>query len=166
MLVDTSLLVWLQRFIVVFFIFIPAIAHATDEVKQAPDHAITQIRLTPRGSSTPIVFSVRLAVTPSQHAYGLMFSPPLPAKSGMLFLFEDMKPRTFWMKNTPLPLSIAFIDASGRIVHMADMAPLKEEPVPSIHPAMYALEMTQGWFSAHGVMVGQTIAGLPKASAR
>ena len=122
MRVDLSILARLQCLVVVFFIFIPPSAHATDEVKQAPDYAIAQIRLTPANSSTPISFSVKLAVTPSQHAYGLMFSPPLPAKSGMLFLFEDMKPRTFWMKNTPIALDMLFFDDSGRLVALISNA--------------------------------------------
>ena len=95
MRVDAGLLARLQRLVIVFSLLIPASAHANDEVVQAPDYEIAQIRLTPANSSTPIAFSVKLAVTPSQHAFGLMFSPPLPAKSGMLFVFEDMKPRTF-----------------------------------------------------------------------
>jgi uncharacterized membrane protein (UPF0127 family) len=70
------------------------------------------------------------------------------------------------MKNTPVALSIAFISASGQIVHIAKMVPLDEAPVPSIHPTMYALEMSLGWFEAHGVSVGQTVAGLPGASSR
>ena len=122
MRVDPSLLACLKRLVGVFFIFILTSAHATDEVKQAPDYAIAQIRLTPANSSTPISFSVKLAVTPSQHAYGLMFSPPLPAKSGMLFLFEDMKPRTFWMKNTPIALDMLFFDDSGRLVALISNA--------------------------------------------
>ena len=122
MLIDTSFLARLKRLFVIFLIFVPTIAHTTDEVGQAPDYLITKIRLTTAGSSTPIVFNVRLAVTPSQHAYGLMFSPPLPPKSGMLFLFDDMKPRSFWMKNTPIALDILFFDDTGRLVSLISNA--------------------------------------------
>ena len=84
--VDASLFAPLPTPCCCFLILIPTIAHATDEVMLAPDYEIAQIRLTPANSSTPIAFNVKLAVTPSQHAFGLMFSPPLPAKSGMLFV--------------------------------------------------------------------------------
>ena len=107
-----------------------------------------------------------VADTPRERATGLMGRVSLAPDSGMLFVYPTEEPRSFWMKNTPLPLSIAFIDGSGRIVHIAEMVPLNEDPVPSVHPAMYALEMTKGWFNAHGVKVGQTVAGLPKASSR
>ena len=110
--------------------------------------------------------NAEVADTPKERAVGLMGRVSLLPDSGMLFVYPDQQSRSFWMKNTPIPLSIAFIDSLGRIVHMTDMKPLTEEPVPSVHPAMYALEMNQGWFTEHGVMIGQTIAGLPKASAR
>ena len=110
--------------------------------------------------------NAEVADTPKERARGLMGRVSLLPNSGMLFVYPNTEVRSFWMKNTPLPLSIAFIDASGRIVHMADMTPLDEDPIPSTHPAMYALEMTQGWFRAHGVMVGQTVAGLPEPSVR
>ena len=142
MRVDAGLLARLQRLVVVFSILIPAIAHANDEVVQAPDYEIAQIRLTPANSSTPIAFSVKLAVTPSQHAFGLMFSPPLPAKSGMLFVFEDMKPRTFWMKNTPIALDMLFFDDSGRLVSLISNA--KPNTVTLLHSrvaARYVLEI-------------------------
>ena len=109
---------------------------------QAPDYEIAQIRLTPANSSTPIAFSVKLAVTPSQHAFGLMFSPPLPAKSGMLFVFEDMKPRTFWMKNTPIALDMLFFDDSGRLVSLISNA--KPNTLTLLHSrvaARYVLEI-------------------------
>ncbi len=110
--------------------------------------------------------AVEVASTPRERATGLMGRASLPADSGMLFVYPDESERSFWMKNTPLALSIAFMDSKGRIVHIADMRPMDENPVSSLRPAMYALEMTRGWFDDHGVKVGQSIAGLPKASAR
>jgi uncharacterized membrane protein (UPF0127 family) len=109
---------------------------------------------------------VEVASTPQERARGLMGRVSLLPDQGMLFIYPDEAERSFWMKNTPLPLSIAFIGAGGRIVHITDMKPLNEDPVPSGHAAMYALEMTKGWFESHGVMVGQSIAGLPEASGR
>ena len=142
MRVNASLLARLQRLVVVFLILIAASAHATDEVVQAPDYEIVQIRLTPANSSTPIAFGVKLAITPSQHAFGLMFSPPLPAKSGMLFVFEDMKPRTFWMKNTPIALDMLFFDDRGRLVTLISNA--KPNNLTLLHSrlaARYVLEI-------------------------
>jgi uncharacterized membrane protein (UPF0127 family) len=107
-----------------------------------------------------------VADDPSARAYGLMGRTALNKDMGMLFVYPNQAKRSFWMKNTPVALSIAFISASGQIVHIAKMVPLDEAPVPSIHPTMYALEMSLGWFEAHGVSVGQTVAGLPGASSR
>ena len=143
MLVYASLLAPFQRLVVVLLILISTtIAHATDEVMRAPEYGIAQIRLTPANSSTSITFSVKLAVTPSQHAYGLMFSPPLPAKNGMLFLFEDLKPRTFWMKNTPIALDMLFFDDQGRLVTLISNA--KPDNLTLLHSrlaARYVLEI-------------------------
>ena len=122
MRVYVSVLVGLQALVVVFFIFLHTSAHGVDQVIQAPDYATTQIRLTPTNSPTPISFRVKLAVTPLQHAYGLMFSPPLPDKNGMLFVFDDMNPRSFWMKNTPIALDMLFFNDTGRLVALISNA--------------------------------------------
>ena len=158
MRVDSSLLARLQRLVVVFFIFILTSAHATDEVNQAPDYEIAQIQLTPINSSTPISFSVKLAVTPSQHAYGLMFSPKLPVKSGMLFLFEDMKPLIFWMKNTPIALDMLFFDDSGRLVTLISNA--KPNTLTLRHSrvaARYVLEIGGGEASRLNIKIGSRL---------
>ena len=118
------------------------------------------------GSSAQLVVggvtvTAELAATPRARAIGLMGRVSLEPDQGMLFVYPDEAERSFWMKNTPIPLSIAFIETSGRIVHITEMTPLSEDLVPSKHPSMYALEMTRGWFAEHGVKVGQSIAGLP-----
>jgi len=105
-----------------------------------------------------------IAETRAERAMGLMGRAALATDHGMLFVYPDSAPRSFWMKNTPLPLSIAFLDATGRVVHMADMKPMSTEKVESVHPAMYALEMERGWFVAHQVQVGQRVAGLPSSA--
>jgi uncharacterized membrane protein (UPF0127 family) len=123
------------------------------------------------GEAIPLILggtqvSAEVADTPQERALGLMGRVSLAPDTGMLFIYPDEAVRSFWMKNTPLPLSIAYISRAGRIVHLAELAPLSEDPVPSLHPTMYALEMEAGWFTAHDVKVGQTIAGLPEPSGR
>lgn len=108
---------------------------------------------------------VELADSPGERSQGLMYRDSLAADAGMLFVYPDAAERRFWMKNTRIPLSIAFMDAAGKVVRIAEMQPLDTTTTPSEKPAMYALEMNTGWFAAHGVAVGQTIAGLPAAAA-
>ncbi|MFT5686855.1 MAG: uncharacterized membrane protein (UPF0127 family) [Myxococcota bacterium] len=108
--------------------------------------------------------TVEIADTPDLRRQGLMERAALKSDHGMLFVYPDERPRSFWMKNTPLPLSIAFLDTQGRIVRIADMAPLDETSTPSRYPAMYALEMEQGWFTRRGVSTGDRVEGLPSPS--
>ena len=86
-----------------------------------------------------------------------MFREQLGEREGMLFVFEEEQTVSFWMRNTPLPLSIAFIDARGVIVHMADMVPYSEAPVPSRFPVRYALEVNRGAFERAGIEVGDLV---------
>lgn len=104
---------------------------------------------------------VELAVNTKDRAQGLMHRPSLPADEGMLFVYPDEKPRSFWMKDTKIPLSIAFADSKGRIVKIADMHPLVTASTKSLYPAKYALEMNQGWFAAHDVVEGELLTDLP-----
>lgn len=102
-------------------------------------------------------FDVELADTPELRREGLMFREQLGEREGMLFVFDEERPVSFWMRDTPLPLSIAFIDARGVIVHIADMVPFSEAPVPSRYPVRYALEVNQGAFERAGVAVGDLV---------
>jgi uncharacterized membrane protein (UPF0127 family) len=81
----------------------------------------------------------------------------------MLFVFPDIAPRRFWMKDTPLPLSIAFIADDGRILETADMEPFDTNETRSREPARYALEVRRGWFEARGVKPGDRVHGLERA---
>ena len=102
--------------------------------------------------------TVELATTPTSRGCGLSQRHELPQNRGMLFIFADLRPRNFWMKDTFIPLSIAFLDKSGRIFSIQDMVPLQtDQQYPSIQPAAYALEVNQGWFSRHGVAVGDVV---------
>lgn len=110
--------------------------------------------------------TAEVADEPVERNLGLMYRDSLPADHGMVFVYPSSEPRSFWMKDTRVPLTIAYVDAAGIIVHLADLTPLDTTSVPSVKPAMYALEMNRGWFSKHDVAVGDVIAGLPKPSAR
>ena len=82
---------------------------------------------------------------------------------GMLFVFDAPQPLAFWMRNTYVPLSIAFIDADGRILNIDDMAPRTDGTHPSKGLALYALEMKKGWFADRGIRAGDRVEGLDKA---
>ena len=110
--------------------------------------------------------SVEVAADRETRNRGLMFRESMPADHGMLFVFPSERRLGFWMKNTSLPLTIAYADRSGRIVRIADLTPHDERPVSSVEPALYALEMNRGWFKKHGVLVGHQLRKLPKVRAR
>ena len=102
--------------------------------------------------------TVELATSPASRGCGLSHRNELPENQGMLFIFSDLRPRNFWMKDTFIPLSIAYLDDSGQIISIQDMVPLQTDPhYPSSHPAAYALEVNQGWFSRHGIGVGDVV---------
>ena len=102
-----------------------------------------------------------IAATPDQRSTGLMHRFSLKPDHGMIFVFEHPEPQAFWMKNTFIPLSIAFIGGDGRIVNIEDMAPQDESQHWSAGPAQYALEMRKGWFAEHGIGPGDRVVGLP-----
>lgn len=106
--------------------------------------------------SEEVEVRVEIADSPAEQAKGLMDRTALAEDRGMLFVFPDEEVRSFWMKNTLIPLSIAYMDSEGRIVDIQDMKPLDdEEPhYVSAEPARYALEVNKGYFEEHGVEVG------------
>jgi uncharacterized membrane protein (UPF0127 family) len=104
---------------------------------------------------------VEVAATPESRETGLMKRFSLRRDHGMLFVFEVPQPLAFYMRNTYIPLSIAFVDARGRIVNIEDMRPKDESTHWSKGPALYAIEMQQGWFAAKGIAAGDVVEGLP-----
>ncbi|MFQ5689168.1 MAG: DUF192 domain-containing protein [Gemmatimonadota bacterium] len=98
-----------------------------------------------------------VADEPAERERGLMFRNSVPDDQGMLFVYPVERTLSFWMKNTLVPLDIAFLDASGRIVDIQHMEANTEDTHDSRRPAMYALEMRSGWFEDHGVKVGDAV---------
>jgi uncharacterized membrane protein (UPF0127 family) len=128
--------------------------------------ALAQSGPQPRLEAVPLtagmhVIQAELAVTPGQQATGMMFRSEMGANEGMLFVNDDSGVRCFWMRNTLLPLTIAFLADDGTIVNLADMAPRSDESHCSSKPVRYALEMRQGWFAKRGIKAGQRLRGGP-----
>lgn len=106
--------------------------------------------------------TAEVAADESSRSRGLMFRESLALNHGMLFVFPQAAQYCFWMKDTPLPLTIAFIDTAGIIINLADMQPRSLDTHCSLAPAVYALEMEQGWFARRGIRPGTPIHGLPR----
>jgi uncharacterized protein len=101
----------------------------------------------------------QLAITPLQRQIGLMHRREMPTHEGMLFVFDEASQQCFWMRNTLIPLSIAFLAEDGTVVNMADMKPQSDDSHCSARPVRYVLEMNQGWFAKRGVKPGTRIGG-------
>ena len=104
-----------------------------------------------------IQIQVEIADDDAERSRGLMHRTSLPENQGMLFVYPDERTLGFWMRNTLIPLDIAYADREGRIVDIQQMEPQTDETHNSAAPAMYALEMNQGWFEKNGVRVGDLI---------
>ena len=109
------------------------------------------------------LIQVEVAATEEQREQGLMYREKMPVNAGMLFVFGSPATQCMWMKNTPLPLSVAFIDAGGKIVNIEDMQPhtLDSHCSTRTVPVRYALEMNLGWFRQHNIKPGMSIGNLP-----
>jgi uncharacterized membrane protein (UPF0127 family) len=97
------------------------------------------------------LINAQVALTPEQRAIGLMHRPDMPTHEGMLFVFEQAGVQCFWMKNTLLPLTAAFVADDGTIVNLVDMKPQTTESHCSQKPVRYVLEMKQGWFAQKNI---------------
>ena len=138
----------LRKSLAALLLVVPILAVAADD---APTRTLT-IR--------EHKLEVEVASTPETRAVGLMNRFSLRTDHGMLFVFEAPQPLAFYMKNTYVPLSIAFVDARGRILNIEDMRPLDESTHWSKGQALYAIEMRQGWFSSKGIGPGDAVVGL------
>lgn len=107
------------------------------------------------------LIDAQLATSPEQRSTGLMFRSSLPVSEGMLFVFDEPAQQCFWMKNTSLPLTAAFVSEDGVIVNLVDMKPQTTVPSCSEQPVRFVLEMNQGWFEKRGIKAGSKLRGRP-----
>ncbi len=138
-----------------------SLLHAEPSPTPKPQHNLPTATLS-LGTNT---LTTQIAADDASRELGLMSRTNLTDSEGMIFVFPQPRPVTFWMKDTPIPLSIAYISSSGRILELHDMKPFDETSIPSTSQAVvYALEVAKGWFDRHGVLPGDTVAGLPSES--
>jgi len=129
----------------VLLLLLTSLPGTADNAMRSQDYVATKIQLLPAPGRQPISFDVRLATTPAEHAYGLMFSPPLAVRTGMLFIFGEDAPRSFWMKNTPISLDMLFFSSDGKLVGMvANAEPFSLTARKSQKAAQYVLEIGGG----------------------
>ena len=132
-----------------------AAAACTAAAQQEPQMNLPRVKL----AAGMHQIDAQVARTPGERATGLMFRREMPQHEGMLFMFEQPTQQCFWMKNTLLPLSAAFVADDGRIVNIEDMKPLSEDPHCSKEPVRFVLEMNQGWFAKRGLKAGTRLTG-------
>ena len=126
----------------------------------APQKLETKELIIERSGAEPVIISAELAKTAEERSKGLMFREKLHDGDGMLFIFEKDQYLSFWMKNTSIPLSIAYISSDGIIIDIKDLHPHNENSVLSSRMVRYALEVPQGWFSRVGVKPGDKVRGI------
>jgi uncharacterized protein len=107
------------------------------------------------------VIQAEVAQTPDERSIGLMFRKTMGTNEGMLFEFEEPSQQCFWMKNTLLPLSVAFIADDGNVVNIEDMKPQTLDSHCSYQPVRFVLEMNDGWFAKRGIKTGTKFQGAP-----
>ena len=119
-----------------------------------------QLQLPRTGLSAGMhLIDAQVAATPAQRSIGLMWRREMPANEGMLFVFEQPGVQCFWMKNTLLPLTAAFVADDGSVVNLADMKPQSTDSHCSLRPVRFVLEMHQGWFAKRGIGAGFKLTG-------
>lgn len=123
--------------------------------QEAPQMNLQRVKI----SAGMHLIDAQVAFTPEQRQTGLMFRKEMPQQEGMIFVFEQATQQCFWMKNTLLPLTAAFVADDGTIVNLADMKPQTTDPHCSAQPVRYVLEMNKGWFAKKGIKAGSKLGG-------
>lgn len=130
-------------------------ASAAVNAQESPQTNLERVKL----SAGMHQIDAQVASTGGQRQTGLMFRKEMPQHEGMIFVFEQATQQCFWMKNTLLPLTAAFVADDGTIVNLADMKPQTEDPHCSEKPVRYVLEMNLGWFAKKGIKAGSKLRG-------
>lgn len=142
----------MKKFLALAALLLAAAVHA-----QEPQMNLPRVKLT----AGMHVIDAQVAATNEQRMTGLMHRKEMPQHEGMLFVFEYPSQQCFWMKNTLLPLSVAFVDDEGTIVNIDEMQPQTLDSHCSAKPVRYVLEMNKGWFAKKGIKAGAKLTGTP-----
>lgn len=145
----------LFKLIISSTLFLLSVNSFADKVNHEPKLAVVTL------SADIHLIQAELAASPAEREKGLMYRKKLPENYGMLFVFENDARQCFWMKNTLLPLSIAFIDKNNVITNIEEMQANSLDQHCSKLPVRYALEMNKAWFDNHGITPGKQIRGIP-----
>ena len=137
------------------FTTLAALVASTAFAEESPQVNLQRITLTAGIHQ----IDTQVAVTQNEHAVGLMYRSDMPMNEGMLFVFEKPTVQCFWMKNTRIPLTAAFVADDGTIVNLENMKPQTTESHCSLKPVRYVLEMNRGWFVKKGVKPGSKLGG-------
>ena len=143
----------LKKTIFTFAVLFTVFTAASCKSKKLP---VTDITIT-RSDGTSAIVKAEVAQKEEERNYGFMNRKNIPDGTGMLFIFEKEQILSFWMKNTPHPLSIAYIDSRGKIRNIYDMTPFSLTPIKSTSSVRYALEVPQGWYKENNINVGDIV---------
>jgi uncharacterized protein len=143
----------MKRILITFFLSTLAL---TATAQDTPQTTLPRIKL----QAGMYQIDTQVAQTEAQRQIGLMFRQEMPQHEGMLFVFEQPATQCFWMKNTLLPLTAAFVADDGTIVNLADMKPQTTDSHCSTKPVRFVLEMNQGWFAKKGLKAGSRLSGV------
>jgi len=139
-----------------------ALACSTAFAQSEPQMDLPRVKI----SAGMFQIDAQVAATGEQRQIGLMFRKEMPTHEGMLFVFETPAMQCFWMKNTLLPLSAAFVADDGSIINIVDMKPQTTDSHCSLKPVRYVLEMNQGWFAKRKIAAGFKLGGRPFETAK
>ena len=149
-------MIYKSKIILLAFFAVQFIGCADAEEK-AQGKLETKVLTIQTSAGANVEIKAELARTVSEKQKGLMFRKALPDGEGMLFVYDKDEVMSFWMKNTTLPLSIAYISSGGRILEIYDMEPLSLHPVRSVRSVRYALEVPLGWYEKNNITINDTV---------